>query len=116
MQAIYNNKGKTVGWIADKDIYSLKGDYIGFVQDHWVYNLKSKCCGSLKQSIFRDLQGKVVAFVKGAKQLSYLPALKPTPSKPSRRAKPVLRKVANPPAVKPAKKIWSALSWSQYIA
>lgn len=116
MQAIYNNKGQTVGWLSYRDLYDAYGDYIGFIKGHGVYNLKSKHCGSLKQSVFRDDKGLVVGFMKGAKNTPLLPTLRPTPSEPSKKSKPSLKPVGSIPSPRPFKAQWSKIDWSHFIA
>ncbi len=116
MQAIYNNRGRTVGWLSYRDLYGNSGTYIGFIKGHGVYNLKSECCGSLKQSVFRDTNGLVVAFMKGAKSISNLPSLKPSPSEPTKKLKPSLKHVGTAPSRKSDKMQWSKMGWNKYIA
>lgn len=116
MQAIYNNKGQTVGWLSYRDLYDLKGNYIGFIKGHGVYNLKSKYCGSLKQSVFRDAAGLVVAFMEGAKKVPTLPALRPTPPEPQKKSKPNLKPTGSAPSRKSDRVQWSKIDWSKYLA
>ncbi|WP_461589707.1 4-fold beta flower protein [Winogradskyella sp.] len=116
MQAIYNSKAKTVGWLSYRDLYDLSGVYIGFIKDHGVYNLKSKYCGSLKQSVFRDDKGLVVAFMKGAKNVPVLPALRPTPSQPAKKSKLSLKPIGSVPSPSSLKLQWSKMDWSRFIS
>lgn len=116
MQAIYNKQGQTVAWLSYRDLYDTSGAYIGFINGYGVYNIKSKFCGSLKQSVFRDANGLVVAFMKGAKKVSSLPALKTTPHEPTKKTKPVLKPIGSSPSLGSFKAQWSRLDWSQFIA
>ena len=116
MQAIYNKKGKTVGWLSYRDLYDTSGAYIGFINGHGVYNLKSKYCGSLKQSVFRDAAGLVVAFMEGAKKVSSLPALKTSKHEPTKKPKPALKPIGSVPSPRSFKTQWSPLDWNQFIA
>lgn len=116
MQAIYNKEGETVGWLSYRDLYDPFGAYIGFIKGHGVYNSKSQYCGSLKQSVFRDAKGLVVAFMIGAKKVSYLPALRTSPNEPTKKPKPVLKPIGATPSPMSFKTQWSRLDWSQFIA
>lgn len=116
MQAIYNTKGQTVGWLSYRDLYGLSGAYIGFVKGHGVYNIQSEFCGSLKKSVFRDWEGLVVAFMKGAKNSPVLPALKPSPLEPSKKSKPNLKPIGSVQSAKSNRLQWSKLDWNQYIS
>ena len=116
MQAIYNKQGHTVAWLSYRDLYDTSGGYIGFIKGYGVFNLKSKYCGSLKQSVFRDTSGLVVAIMKGAKKVSSLPALKTKPHKPTKKTKPVLKPIGSSPSLGSFKAQWSRLNWSQFIA
>lgn len=116
MQAIYNKNGQTVAWLGSTDLYDTSGVFIGFIKGYGVYNSQSKFCGSLKQSVFRDAEGIVVAFMQGAKNTPVLPALRPEPHEPSRNPKPVLKPVGSVPSIKSYKKQWSKLDWHQFIA
>lgn len=116
MQAIYNIKGKTVGWLSYRDLYDLSGNFIGFIKGHGVYNIKSEFCGTLRHSVFRDKRGLVVAFMKGAKNTSALPALiSPTPE-PSKKSKPSLKPVGSQPSRRSDRLQWSNLDWLRFIS
>jgi hypothetical protein len=116
MQAVYNIKGKTVGWLSYRDLYDLSGTYIGFIKGHGVYNIKSEYCGSLRHSVFRDMEGLVVAFMKGAKNTPALPALKPSPSESSKKSKPSLKPVGASPSRRSDRLQWSKLDWGRFIS
>ncbi|WP_420868344.1 4-fold beta flower protein [Aestuariivivens sediminis] len=116
MQSIYNNQGKTVGWLSFRDLYDLSGTYIGFIKGHGVYNMKSKYCGTLRQSAFRDREGLVVAFMKGAKNTPVLPSLKPSPSEPPKKSKPSLKPTVTPPPRKSDRLQWSKIDWDRFIS
>lgn len=116
MQAIYNKQGQTVAWLSYRELYNTSGAYIGFINGHGVFNLKSKYCGSLKQSVFRDAGGLVVAIMKGAKKVSSLPTLKTSPHEPTKKPKPVLKPIGSVPSPRSFKAQWSQLDWSQFIA
>ena len=116
MQAIYNKQGKTVGWLSYRDLYNLSGTYIGFIKNHGVYNLKSKYCGSLKQSVFRDENGFVVAFMEGAKNVPTLSTLKTSPTEPMKKSKPSIKPIGTIPAPKLNRLQWSKINWNSFIA
>jgi hypothetical protein len=116
MQSIYNRKGKTVGWLSYKDLYDLTGTFIGFIKGHGVYNLKSEHCGTLRQSVFRDKEGLVVAFMKGVSKTPVLPALKPSPPEPPKKSKPSLKPVGASPSRRSDKLQWSKLDWGRFIS
>ncbi|MEC3906122.1 hypothetical protein VOI54_03775 [Tamlana sp. 2201CG12-4] len=115
MQSIYNKKGKTVGWLSNEDIYDVKGDFIGYIKNNAVYNRSSEYCGSLNQSVFRDRNGYVVAFMGGATKLRVLPALKPAPTKPNKKRKPHLKKPSSSSTPKSIKLGWSSIGWDSFI-
>ena len=116
MQAVYNIKGKTVGWLSYRDLYDLTGAFIGFIKDHVVYNLKSEFCGTLRKSVFRDKKGLVVAFIKGAKNTPSLPALRPSTSEPSKKSKPSLKPTGSAPSRRSDRLQWSNLDWLRFIS
>jgi len=115
MQAIYHKKGHAVAWLSGKDIYNIRGHFIGYLIDNAVYNHNSDYCGTLKQSFFRDTQGYVVAFIKGAKGGPALPSLKSLPSKSIKKLRPSIRVAPPPPVTKPSKHSWSKLEWEAFI-
>lgn len=116
MQSIYNQKGRTVGWLSYRDIYDLSGAYIGFIKGHGVYNIKSEYCGILRQSVFRDKEGLVVAFMKGAKKMPILPALKLSPSEPTKKSKPSKKPIGATPFQKSDRIQWSKIDWGRFIS
>ena len=115
MQTIFNKRGRTVGWLSGNDIYDTKGNFIGFFIVHAVYNSSSEYCGRLKQSFFRDTEGRVVAFLQGAKGGPALPALKSIPTKPIKKPRPSTKVAHTVPSVKPLKPSWSKQDWEGFI-
>lgn len=116
MQSIHNLKGRTVGWLSYRDLYDLSGTYIGFIKGHGVYNIKSEHCGTLRQSVFRDREGLVVAFMKGAKNVPTLPALKPSPPEPSKKSKPSLKPIGATPSQRSDRMQWSKIDWDRFTS
>ncbi|MEL4456940.1 4-fold beta flower protein [Lutimonas vermicola] len=115
MQAIYNRQGQVVAWLNGKDLYDIKGNFIGFFIGHAVYNSNATYSGILNQSFFRDIDGRVVAFMNGAKNGPALPSLKSKPSRPIKKPRPSTKVAPPPPSPKPPKFGWSKLQWEDFM-
>lgn len=115
MQAIFNRHGYTVGWLSGKDLYDRKGNFNGFIIRYAVYNSNASYSGTIKQSFFRDMDGRVVAFMGDAKNGPVLPSLKSIPTRPIKKPRPSSKVAPPPQSPKPPKYGWSKHEWEDFM-
>src|SRR5690349_15866361 len=66
VKPIFNQFGKTVGWISNGTIFDHRNSYRAFVSGEGVFNYRGQHLGWLEAGFFRDKQGHAVAFLEGA--------------------------------------------------
>lgn len=116
MQPIYDKGGKAAGWLKDGDIYSAAGVPAAFLHGDCVVNYAGLHCGVLRNNFFRDLDGKVAAFLRGAEGGPRLPFVPPAPLPPHPGVHPMRPPVPMAPPQPMPVLAWSDLSWEQFVS
>lgn len=124
MEPIYDQTGRTVGWLHEGVLYDRLNRYRAFVQaDPTVFSFRElgavfssggKYLGHLDRGFFRDRSGHAVAFVGGAhggplvpvREIPPVPPILPTPPMPP---------VGPPPPPPTASADWSTFTWDGFL-
>jgi len=115
MKAIYDIRGEVVGWKALKDIFNLSGNCIAFIDEENVFSLNEFHLGSYNRGVFRDLQGRVVAFLHGASNTGVeLPSIQIDPIPPIIKIPSMHSIPSIPPLPDPPMPKWGR-SWIEFI-
>ena len=115
MEAIYDRKGKLVGWLEQDIVYSGVGCPRAFMRGGAVYSFGSAYLGWFDRGYFRDSAGAATAWTRGARGGPATPA----PTEPSER--PFLQFALLPslPPLPPLRPVpsqaWSAVAWDDYL-
>jgi hypothetical protein len=115
MEPIYDRNGHVIVWLHGHDIYHLNGSHAGVLKSENVYVHRGQHLGVFKNGLFRDYQGKVVAYMHGASggPVLPIPSVPPVPPVPSVPPVPAVPSVPPVPAI--PKFTWFALDWHQFI-
>jgi hypothetical protein len=116
MHALFNSRGKTIGWYSNFCFYSRDGrEVVAWLHDDMVFAAGSRLLGIVRSDFIYDRNGYAIAFVNGASNgpvtpLPEVPPIAPVTTIPP--VKPV-------PPVKPALPVfhlsWSSLSWEDFL-
>ena len=81
MEPIYDQNGRTVGWLKEDVIYDIDGTPRAFIREGAVFNYEGDYLGRLDRGFFRDRNGDAVAFMRGASG-GPVPEVAPVPPAP----------------------------------
>lgn len=118
MVPVFDKAKRLVGWFDDGHLYSAQLEWVAFRDGGHLFSSTScKWLGQIESGSLRDREGKVVAWIEGARPSSGLRPLQPlTPFRPLQPLRPL--KPLNPltPLV-PLTPLggWSSLSWEQWL-
>ena len=114
MEPIYDRSGRVVGWLGGNDVYHLNGSHAAVVIGPNVYGHRGQQLGVFGGGFFRDHDGAVVAFIRGASGGPVLPAqsLHPAPPIPSVPPVPAVPAVPRVPAAPSSS--WGS-DWRSFI-
>lgn len=116
MLPICDRHGVTVAWLKDELIFSLKGAPLAFLKGENVVTYAGAHCGFLKNGFFRDHEGNIAAFMRGATGGPITPPVRIPPPAPIPGAAPIKPAAPIPPAAAMPTFNWSGLPWNAFIA
>jgi hypothetical protein len=122
MEAIYSKTGAVVAWLWERErVYDLNGAVTGRAYEtsdedtRTIYNGTGTHVGWLRDGLFRDHDGAVVAFLSGAVGGPAKPARQARPARPSRQPTPPrpARQARRPRAAR--RSSWSRHSFEEFM-
>ena len=115
MTPIFNRHGATISWIRGRELFNLQGRSIGFLNNDAVFNLQANYKATFTNGFFRDRNGSVVAFVRGATNgpIPPIPNIPPIPPIPNI---PPIHPIPPIPPIRPIPSLrWSSIDWNSFI-
>jgi len=116
MQAVFDRRGVTVGWIDDERVLDLRVQHRAFVRGSALFGYDTRYLGTFSGGFFRDRAGNAVAFIRGASggpllPLTQLPPIPPLAPLPPLKPLAPLAPLAPWPSLS-----WSKLSWEDFLS
>ncbi|TES85194.1 MAG: hypothetical protein E3J89_05025 [Candidatus Aminicenantes bacterium] len=115
MEPIYDQNGRTVGWLKEDVVYYIDGSPCTFIRNGNIFNYEGDYLGRLNRGFFRDKDGNAVAFMRGATGGPIPPISEVSPVPPI----PAIPTIPPIPAVPPVPPIpslnWSNISWEEFL-
>lgn len=116
MEPIHDRNGRTLGWLRESTILDLNNRHRAFISDNAVFAYQGQYLGTFDRGFFRDRQGDVVAFIKGAEggPLTPITEIPPIPAIPPIPPIPPMPPI--PPIPPIGSLSWSEVSWEAYLS
>jgi len=118
MEPLFDRNGQVVAWLDGQNIHNLNGSHAAVLSGKGMKNVNNhqgQHLGVFKNGLFRDHQGGVVAFCRGATGGPVLPVPAAPPKPPAPRVPPVPGVPAAPPGP-PVPQLGWGLDWQEFIS
>jgi len=115
LEPIFDGNGSTVGWRKRDVIYGLDGKARALVFSRCLYALDGRFLGRFEDDLYRDRDGRLLAFEREATGGPLRPAALPPPVAPPPELRPPLPEFQPAPAPGMRSMRWSSFSWDEVL-